>query len=170
MATSNFSALSALRDVEGVLGSFALSTEGALLAKDMPAVFDESVFAEAGPRIARLHEALSVDGDAPESCVMRFGDHKLCLRSNGGTLVCALTSAKINMATLRMALTLVARRLEPERGARSALAAAAADATPLSPRQSTVPARQSTVPPRPSTAPPTTRRPAMYRGRPIESD
>jgi hypothetical protein len=146
------SALAALKDVQGVVGSFALSASGALLAKDMPAVFDEGVFAEAGPRIARLYEALSVEGDVPESCVMRFGEHKLHFRATASGLVCALTSSKINMPTLKMALTLVARRIEPE------LRAGSVRPTITAP------------PPVDTSPPPTTRRPAMYRGRPIEPD
>ena len=48
--------LLALRDVEGVLGSFVIDENGALMAKDLPAVFYPELFKDVGPRLLRLRE------------------------------------------------------------------------------------------------------------------
>jgi predicted regulator of Ras-like GTPase activity (Roadblock/LC7/MglB family) len=106
--------LGALRDVGGIQGSFVVSRSGALLAKDLPAVFDDGLFAVVGPRIARLHETLASENEGLAHVVMRFSEHKLHLRSAPFGFLCALSELGINVSALKMALTLVARRLEPE--------------------------------------------------------
>jgi predicted regulator of Ras-like GTPase activity (Roadblock/LC7/MglB family) len=108
------SILSALRDVDGIQGSFAVSKSGALLAKDLPAVFDDGLFAVVGPRIARLHETLALGGAGLTSIVMRFSEHKLHLRPTEFGFLAVLSDLGTNMSALKMALTLVARRLQPE--------------------------------------------------------
>ena len=50
--------LAAMRDVDGVHGSFVVTRAGALAGKDLPAMFDDAVLTEVGRRIARLHEGL----------------------------------------------------------------------------------------------------------------
>ena len=47
-------ALQAFRDVQGVHGSFIITLSGVLVARDLPRAFDNQLFAEVGPRIARL--------------------------------------------------------------------------------------------------------------------
>ncbi len=61
--------LLALRDVEGVLGSFVIDENGALMAKDLPAVFYPELFKDVGPRLLRLCESVEAAGD--ESAALR---------------------------------------------------------------------------------------------------
>jgi hypothetical protein len=103
--------LSALRDVEGVLGSFLLTDTGKLLAKDLPAVFHDDVLLETGPRILRLCESIEHGGEALEGLALRFTDHSLHVRRSRGGLLCVIAGVHTNAAALRMASTLVARRL-----------------------------------------------------------
>ena len=103
--------LSGLRDVEGVFGSFVLAESGELLGKDLPAVFHDDVFVETGPRVVRLCEAIEHGGEALESLVLRFADHKLHVRRSRGGLLCVIAKLEANASALRMALALVARRL-----------------------------------------------------------
>jgi hypothetical protein len=112
-------ALSGLRDVEGVYGSFVITQRGALLGRDLPAMFDERLFAELGPRIERLTQALGGEARRVQSCVLRFSEHKLHVRYVGRCIFGVVTSAVVNAATLRMALTLISRRLEAELPAQS---------------------------------------------------
>ena len=49
-------ALLGLRDVEDVHGSFLIGGDGRLLARDLPAVFRDELFADVGPRLVRLRE------------------------------------------------------------------------------------------------------------------
>jgi len=150
--------LSAMRDVDGVHGSFVISKSGALVGKDLPAMFDEQVLTEVGNRITRLHEALGAGGQDFDACVMRFADHKLHLRSTPHGFLCVLSTNSVNTPALKMALTLTSRRGAPMMSE-----------TPLS---SPPPAVSSAPPPPVSTQPiavpasePPAKRQATYRGR-----
>jgi predicted regulator of Ras-like GTPase activity (Roadblock/LC7/MglB family) len=114
MPDSRRTILGALRDVGGIQGSFAIDRSGALIAKDLPAVFDDGLFAVVGPRIARLHDTLALDGEKPANVVIRFSEHRLHLRPTRFGFVGVLSDAGINLSALKMAVSLVARRLESE--------------------------------------------------------
>ncbi|HET9958845.1 MAG TPA: hypothetical protein VFQ61_30335 [Polyangiaceae bacterium] len=104
--------LHGLRDVEGVLGSFILSETGELLLRDLPGIFDNELFYEAGPRLTRLCDALSAQGEPLEAAGLRYAEHKLHLRRAQGCILCVLSTAQANPPALKMALSLLARRLE----------------------------------------------------------
>lgn len=108
------SALTALRDVAGVHGSFVLRMSGELVGKDLPAVFHDELFVEVGARLSRFVETLAADGDEVSSAILRFDEHRLYVTRFGHGLLAVITSNDINFAALRMALTLTTRRLEPE--------------------------------------------------------
>ena len=61
--TASARALSALRDVAGVHGSFVLRPTGELVGKDLPAVFHDELFVEVGARLSRFVETMAADGD-----------------------------------------------------------------------------------------------------------
>ena|SRR5450755_895769 len=128
--------LAAMRDVDGVHGSFVVTRAGALAGKDLPPMFDDAVLTEVGRRVVRLHEGLSAGGQELDHCVMRFADHKLYLRSVANGFLCVLSTNGVNTPALKMALTLTARRVDP-------LIAEAAAAAPS----------PSVAPPRASEAP-----------------
>ncbi|MEO6602765.1 MAG: roadblock/LC7 domain-containing protein [Polyangiaceae bacterium] len=125
--------LAAMRDVDGVHGSFVVTRAGALAGKDLPPMFDDAVLAEVGRRIVRLHDGLCADGEDFEHCVMRFADHKLYLRSVPNGFLCVLSTDGVNTPALKMALTLTSRRVDPliaDGAANNAAVAAAPLATP----------------------------------------
>jgi predicted regulator of Ras-like GTPase activity (Roadblock/LC7/MglB family) len=103
--------LTGLRDVDEVQGSFVLAGDGALIARDLPAVFHAALFADVGPRLARLRETFDAT-NATSTITMRFTDHKLHIRSVGSSLLCVLSGAAVNGPALRMAMNLVARHIE----------------------------------------------------------
>ena len=105
--------LSAMRDVDGVHGSFVVTSAGALVGKDLPAMFDDAVLTEVGRRIARLSEGLSAGGQDFDNCVMRFADHKLYLRRTPNGFLCVLSTNAVNTPAMKMALTLTSRRVDP---------------------------------------------------------
>ncbi len=105
-------ALNGLRDVDEVQGSFLVGDEGRLLARDLPAVFHAELFADVGPRLVRLREMFDVGSRQPSTLTLRFAEHKLHVRSVGQLLLCVITGAKVNGPALRMAINLVARRVE----------------------------------------------------------
>jgi predicted regulator of Ras-like GTPase activity (Roadblock/LC7/MglB family) len=134
--------LAAMRDVDGVHGSFVVTKSGALAGKDLPAMFDDAVLTEVGRRIARLNEGLSAGGQDFDNCVMRFADHKLYLRSVPNGFLCVLSTNGVNAPALKMALTLTSRRVDPM------IAEPPAGALELAP------ATASTAPPPPTSEPP----------------
>jgi len=105
--------LTAMRDVDGVHGSFVVTRTGTLAGKDLPAMFDDAVLTEVGRRIARLSEGLAAGGQDFDNCVMRFADHKLYLRSVPNGFLCVLSTNGVNTPALKMALTLTSRRVDP---------------------------------------------------------
>jgi predicted regulator of Ras-like GTPase activity (Roadblock/LC7/MglB family) len=104
--------IAALRDVDGVIGSFLVDRDGRLTLKDLPRMFDDVLFEDVGPRVIRLGETLEANGKLPETVQLRFADHRIHLKFlRAGALVtlCELTT---NPASLKMALALTARRVE----------------------------------------------------------
>ncbi|HYO96455.1 MAG TPA: hypothetical protein VER33_18190 [Polyangiaceae bacterium] len=104
--------LGSLRDVEGVQGSFVLTEAGELVGTDLPALLLREMFVETGPRIVRLCETLEHGGESIESLAIRFTDHKLHVRRSRVGFLCVFANTDTNAPALKMALALVARRLE----------------------------------------------------------
>jgi predicted regulator of Ras-like GTPase activity (Roadblock/LC7/MglB family) len=190
-------ALRALRDVQGVHGSFVITTTGGLVARDLPSAFDNRLFSEVGPRIARLHETFLSGGEDMDACVLRYSEHKLYLRKMTSSFIGILSAVGVNMSALRMVSNLVIRRVDsvvidvatqpdavatamplPARVAppQPVLAAAPASGPPSDPwvldsiPGSGAAARTSVVPQdgRDSSPPPNGRHVRMYRGRRVE--
>ena len=143
--------LAAMRDVDGVHGSFVVTRGGLLAGKDLPPMFDDAVLTEVGRRIVRLHDGLCAGGEDFENCVMRFADHKLYLRSVPNGFLCVLSTNGVNTPAMKMALTLTSRRIDP-----LIAEGAASNATPP----------PSATPPRASEAPPQSSGPASGAGAP----
>jgi predicted regulator of Ras-like GTPase activity (Roadblock/LC7/MglB family) len=161
LVSSVHNSLVTLRDVGGVMGSFVCTQSGRLVAREIPAMFEDAVLAEAGSRLVRLGETFSAVGDELEVAMVRFRDHRLYLKVVSGGMLCIMADGPVNMPALRMAANLVARRI--------ALAVARVQAE-LPPPGNDVPAAVGTVveptPQRPRTlAPPGMRR---FRGQPVE--
>jgi predicted regulator of Ras-like GTPase activity (Roadblock/LC7/MglB family) len=157
--------LHGLRDVDEVQGSFLVGGEGELLARDLPAVFHAELFAEVGPRLVRLRETFDPSGSEATTLTLRFADHKLHVRSLRKSLLCVLTGAKVNGPALRMAMNLVARRVE----AAGELKGEAEEVTTTvsvgaAPRTTLAPA-SGTLPPASGSVPAASRRDVLYRGR-----
>lgn len=113
-ASSIGHALAGLRDVAGVHGSFVLRLTGELVGKDLPAVFQDELFVEVGDRLARFVETVTTIGDEVSSAILRFEEHRLYVVRFPHGLLAVITVNDVNAAALRMALTLTARRIEPE--------------------------------------------------------
>jgi predicted regulator of Ras-like GTPase activity (Roadblock/LC7/MglB family) len=165
MSDSILKTLRALKDVQGTRGSFVLNGDGKLLAMEMPALFEASMFTDLGPRIERLAETFSALGDEMESCLIRFSDHMLCVKQfpKGGAL-CILTDGAVNLPALKMAVNLAHRRLAPEVANAEAMtveAPAPVEAAPPPPPEEVAPVEEA--PPRPAP-----RAPVYYRGQLVE--
>jgi predicted regulator of Ras-like GTPase activity (Roadblock/LC7/MglB family) len=106
--------LRTLRDVQGVYGSFVIAGTGALVASDLPAVFDAELFEEVGPRITRLYETFLSGGEELDSCMLRFAEQKIYLRKMTWGVIGILSAVAVNMPALRMVANLVIRKIDPE--------------------------------------------------------
>jgi predicted regulator of Ras-like GTPase activity (Roadblock/LC7/MglB family) len=148
--------LATLKDVDGVVGSFVCMASGRLMSREIPAMFDDGALTEAGSRFVRFREAFAAGGDELEVGLVRFRDHAVYLKVVGNSLLLILIQGAVNVPALRMAATLVGRRIGPAVAqAESAPAPVAAPAEPGPPAR----ARRF------AEAPPGMRR---FRGRPVD--
>ena len=108
-----------LRDIEGIIGSFVVSAEGALVGRDLPSMFDDETLSGVAPRLLRLRDGVAGDSNEPTALVLRYSEHKVHIRTAGSGLLCVLSEARVNTPALRVGMKLVARRVAPlaERGA-----------------------------------------------------
>jgi hypothetical protein len=105
--------LAALRDVAGVLGSFALDRTGAITATDLPPLLGTELLRDVGPRLLRLEETLASGGSRPDTVVLRFDQQRIIVRFLPQGALAVLAGHAVNAAMLKMALTLTARRFDP---------------------------------------------------------
>ncbi len=104
-------ALSVLRDIEGVQGSFVLRAgDGQLLGRDLPATIDDGVLINIGPRIDRLLDIVAASPPT-DFMALRFGDQRLDVKRIGPAELCILADATVSAPALRMATRIVERLL-----------------------------------------------------------
>jgi len=153
-ASELLTSLGTLKDVTGILGSFVVTDDGRLVAREIPPMFDDTALAEAGGRLTRLRDTFAAVGDRLDVAVVRFRDHKLYLKTIGTGMLCIVAEGAVNMPALRMAANLVGRRIVPalERAAQEPAPPAVIAPAPVAARA-------------PAQAPPGMRR---FRGRAVE--
>jgi predicted regulator of Ras-like GTPase activity (Roadblock/LC7/MglB family) len=105
--------LATLKDVAGIAGSFVCTANGRLVAREIPALFEDAVLAEAGSRLLRIGETFAAGGDTLEFAVVRYGENRLYLKALAGGMLCIVVAGEVNMPALRMAANLVGRRIAP---------------------------------------------------------
>jgi predicted regulator of Ras-like GTPase activity (Roadblock/LC7/MglB family) len=135
-----------LRDVHGVYGSFVVAESGSLVDRDLPAAFDDALFDEVGPRVARLFETFISGGKDMETCMLRYAEHKLYIRKITWGIMAIVSSAAVNMPALRMVANLVARRIDPEIAPLSSMRPSSARPPPIAASPTAV---KSVLPPPP---------------------
>ena len=112
MSTGLPAVLATLRDVPGITGSFAFLDDGQILCRDLPPLFSDELLCDIAPRVIRLAEAFAAGGDEATSCVLRFRDHQLVVRRLRYARLCVLGTAEVDAPALRMAVNVVARRID----------------------------------------------------------
>ena len=151
--------LATLKDVAGIAGSFVCTQSGHLVAREIPALFEDSVLAEAGSRLVRIGETFAANGDALEFAVVRYGENRLYLKTIDGGMLCIVVAGAVNMPALRMAANLVGRRIA------GAVARAQAELPPPTHESAARPTPPPMAVPAPTAAPPPGRR---FRGRTVD--
>jgi hypothetical protein len=105
--------LRALRDIDGVLGSFVIGRRGELLGRDVTAACGSQVLALVGGRLQHLANAFASAniGGPFESTTLYFPQYKLHIRALGNVLIVAVVSAGVNLPALKMAMNMLGRQL-----------------------------------------------------------
>ena len=151
--------LATLKDVAGIAGSFVCTQSGRLVARELPALFEDAVLAEAGSRLLRITETFAAGGDELDVAVARYGDHRVYLKAIAGGLLCVVVAGPVNMPALRMAANLVGRRIGPS------VARAQAELPPSPPEKSPAPPQRPAADRAAAAAPAGMRR---FRGRAVD--
>jgi predicted regulator of Ras-like GTPase activity (Roadblock/LC7/MglB family) len=102
-----------LRDIEGIIGSFVVSSDGRLVARDLPSVFDDDTLNGVAPRLARLRDGIAGDSTESPALVLRYAEHKVHVRGAGSGILCVLSEPNVNTPALRVGMKLVSRRVAP---------------------------------------------------------
>ena len=157
--------LATLKDVAGIAGSFVCTANGRLVAREIPALFEDAVLAEAGSRLLRIGETFAAGGDTLEFAVVRYGENRLYLKALAGGLLCIVVAGEVNMPALRMAANLVGRRIAPAVSrAQTELPPPTFDAPP----QRSAPMAVGAAPMPPVSGPPSSSAPGRrFRGRTV---
>jgi predicted regulator of Ras-like GTPase activity (Roadblock/LC7/MglB family) len=101
--------LASLRDIDGVLGSFVMNSDGDLVDGDR-SKGSQVAFDRAGLRLLRLRDALAMDSGEVSTIVIRFPNHKVALRSLPGGVLVVVALASVNEAALRTGMNLVGQK------------------------------------------------------------
>jgi predicted regulator of Ras-like GTPase activity (Roadblock/LC7/MglB family) len=103
--------LTALKDIPGVVGSFVLTPQGALVAREMPAIYPDSVFPEIGRRLRSVSEA--IDGQVPDfnDLLLKFESYWLLVRRSTQGFLSILTTDTVNYPALKMATNVALKQV-----------------------------------------------------------
>ena len=104
-------ALSALKDLDGVVGSIAIDASGSVRAADLPRVFDTATIELIGSRMVELRSVLTEDAREPISGSLEFEGHSFHVKSFPLGMVGVLFDDSAHKPALSMALNLVSRRV-----------------------------------------------------------
>jgi len=104
-------ALSALKDLDGVVGSIAIDAVGSVRASDLPRVFDAATIELIGSKMVELRSVLTDDAREPMSASLDFEGHSFHVKSFPLGMVGVLLDDSAHKPALSMALNLVSRRV-----------------------------------------------------------
>lgn len=167
--TTVVQALQPLRDLPGVVGSFAVDAQHTLVANDLSAVFRADVLANAAKRIQVLFSVVAENFEPTQQMVLRLEPYTLVLRRHLSFTLAVVCREPPSLEMLGMACSVAMRELENVLGAR-ANAEADPEAPPMPVRRPTQPgpgpARTASRPSTPTDpkAPTATRTPSAPTG------
>ena len=126
--------LTSLLDIGGVVGSFALRSDGSLLAREMPSVYPDELFPEIGRRLAGVSEALDLQMRPFQDLLLKFEGYSVFVRRTGNLFLSILAEESVNLPALKMASNVALRRLDERASANPEPAPAALRAPASEPR------------------------------------
>lgn len=147
-----------LRDVPGVIGSFILNNDGALVGHEMPAYVGAEIYPDIGRRLATAFGALDSSVAEFDDLLLKFDEQWLYVRRLSHGMLSILSTASVNFPALRMATNIAATKVD-------AMIPQAAVAAPQQPVPAAVPA-VTPAPATPQPAAPAPRR--FWRGQAVD--
>lgn len=106
------SALSLLRDVEGVVGSIAIANTGQLLGSDLPRLFDAGATEALAMRLSQVRAKLASAGAPLQTAAFRYESHSLHVSQLASGLLGVLAESSTHEPALDMATRLVGQRVD----------------------------------------------------------
>jgi hypothetical protein len=101
--------LSPLREVLGVIGSFACNASGEVLQADMPPEYSSAALESTATRLLGMFQTADEGLANCRSVRLAFGEHELMARRFRFGVLCVLTTRAPDRPTLTMTSRLVAR-------------------------------------------------------------
>lgn len=104
--------LTALKDIPGVVGSFVLADQGALLCREMPAIYPDAIFPELARRLVGMKEAVETQASPFSDLLLKFDAFWLLNRRASKCTLSILTTQAVNYPALRMATNVALKQIE----------------------------------------------------------
>ncbi len=102
-----------LKDVPGVMGSFVINNEGALVEQEMPAFVGTEIYPDLGRRLAIAFSTLDTAVGEFDDMLLKFDEQWLYSRRLVNGILSILSAATVNLPALRMATNMVAAKVDP---------------------------------------------------------
>jgi len=106
--------LSALKDIPGVVGSFVLNDKGALVSREMPAVYPDDIYPEMGRRLIGVYEAIALQMASLGDFLLKFDGYWFLCRRTTQCFLGILTTETVNYPALKMATNVALRQIDAQ--------------------------------------------------------
>jgi predicted regulator of Ras-like GTPase activity (Roadblock/LC7/MglB family) len=123
--------LASLKDIPGVIGSFVLNPQGALVAKEMPGVYPEAIFPDLGRRLVSVGEVLEGQTAPFQELLLKFEGSWLFVRRTAHCWLSVLVAENINYPALRMATNVAFKQVADQLASAPEAVAPVAEPTPV---------------------------------------
>jgi predicted regulator of Ras-like GTPase activity (Roadblock/LC7/MglB family) len=127
--------LTALKDIPGVVGSFVLTPQGTLAAREMPPVYPDDIFPELGRRLATIGEVVDSQMGPMQELLMKFEGFKVFVRHAANCCLTVLVAESVNFPALRMATNVALKQVVAEMEANPPAAPVAPAPVPAKPQR-----------------------------------
>jgi len=106
--------LTALKDIPGVVGSFVLNDKGALVSREMPAIYPDEIYPEMGRRLVGVYEAIALQVASLGDLVLKFEGYWFLCRRSAQCFLGILTTETVNYPALKMATNVALKQIDEQ--------------------------------------------------------
>ena len=154
--------LSALKDIQGVVGSFVLADGGGLVSREMPALYPDALFPKIGRRLGSVNEALETQKGPYSELLLKFDAYWLLSRRTQHCSLNILTTDAVNYPALRMATNVALKQIEEK------IASSPVTTVPVASSSSVARPEPVDIAPEPATTAAPEKKRRMWRGQYID--